>query len=106
MTGIKIVMVDIALSLAQNSPSCVINEAIYTGKVFAFIAVRLTAKKNSFQINTKVSSADYIIPDFERGKIILKKALNLEHPSISAASKISIGISLKNDVTIHIINGV
>jgi len=57
MIGIRIITVDIALSFAQNSPSYIINEAMYTGKVFAFIAIRLTAKKNSFQINVETPRA-------------------------------------------------
>src|SRR4029078_7507034 len=55
-------------STAQYWPSPVMNATRYTGMVFAFTAVRFTAKKNSFQAKITQISAVAAMPGETRGR--------------------------------------
>jgi len=73
------------------------------GSVWACLEeVRIKANKNSFQEKIIQKTAVAAIPFLVRGRIILKKASSLEHPSTMAASSNWTGISAKKLLVIHI----
>ena len=76
-----------------------------TGKVLAALPVRTIAIRNSFQEKIKQNIAVVDNPGQESGKTTLRNALNGLQPSTTAASSNSLGIPLKNDFIIQIVNG-
>lgn len=67
--------------------------------------MNVIANINSFHAPMNAKIADATIPCSERGNTILVKAPSLEHPSISAASSSSRGISSKKPFNIHTVSG-
>jgi len=78
---------------------------IATLSVFLCIPVKTEAKRNSFHINMKHSTVVATVAVKDIGNVTLRKTLKEEHPSIKAASSISIGISSIKPFNIHIANG-
>ncbi|GAH71003.1 unnamed protein product [marine sediment metagenome] len=67
--------------------------------------VKTSANKNWFHAVKKVNKAAAITPGKDTGKMILKKAPTLEHPSMSAASSNSIGMLAKKPLSMSAQNG-
>src|SRR4029450_5340876 len=86
---------------AQNWPSPVWKLTRYTGTVAAFVVVRLTARKNSFQAKMKQIRAVAANPGVITGTITERSGRRDDGPSTRAASRISTGISSRNDLSIH-----
>ena len=77
-----------------------------TGKVFkSSPLIRIDANINSVHEITKQKIAILAMPGAANGSIIENRILNLEAPSIYAASSISLGIILKKAFNIHTANG-
>ncbi len=66
-----------------------------TGTVFTSVCVRVSAKRNSVHEKMKHSTAVAATPPTAIGATILRKIVQREAPSISAASSISTGMSSK-----------
>ena len=69
--------------------------------VWAFTAVRFTAKKNSFHEKITQISAVAAIPGDTSGRITSRTDVHRPAPSMLAASSISLGTSRKNERIIH-----
>src|SRR3970282_864418 len=76
-----------------------------TGRVCALVAVRMSAKRNSFQEKMKTKIAVTTNPGAARGSAMRRNAENQEQPSTSALSSSSRGISLKNPRSSHVAKG-
>src|SRR6202046_955133 len=100
MTG-RVAIVAAAASWAKYRPSDEMNPTRNTGTVAAWVAVRFTAKKNSFQEKMQQISAVAARPGATTGKIPSVTVRRSGAPSISAASSSSPGTSRKNDRIIH-----
>ena len=72
-----------------------------TGAVPAWVAVRLSAKRNSFQLKMKQMSAVAAMPGTATGPMIRNRMVNSLAPSTWAASMISRGTSCRNERIIH-----
>lgn len=98
----------VAADIAPQSISNLeINEFIATGIVFEpSSSINMTAKNSSFQHWTKAKIKVAVIPGSITGMMTLKSALNLEHPSIMAASSNVAGIRSKNPFMIMVQNGI
>jgi hypothetical protein len=75
------------------------------GEVPAFVAVRLTARKNSFQAKMKQISAVAARPGETIGRMIFRMLVSSEAPSTSPASSTSRGTSSRNDRIIQTASG-
>src|SRR6266542_1239694 len=100
MTG-RTAMVEAAESRAQNRPSLVMKPTRNTGTVAALVAVRLTAKKNSFHAKMKQISAVAASPGAIIGRMTRRISVKSLAPSTRAASSTSLGNSIRNDLIIH-----
>src|ERR687897_1704352 len=94
-------IVDAADNRAQNKPSLVMKPTRNTGTVAAWVAVRVTAKKNSFQANMKQIRAVAARPGAIIGTITLRSSSDRLAPSSRAASSTSLGTSSRNERIIH-----
>ena len=56
-----------------------------TGRVLAWLEVRSAAKKYSFQVKTKDRMKDATIPGAAIGRMMVRKAPQMDRPSTSAA---------------------
>lgn len=63
-----------------NTPLGVTKAEMATGRVRECFPVSISAKRNSFQLKTKLKSPAESKPGKERGTVILRKALTREHP--------------------------
>src|SRR5918994_185366 len=88
-------------SRAQNRPSLVMKPTRNTGTVAAWVAVRLTAKKNSFQAKMKQINAVAASPGAIIGRMMARISVNSPAPSIRDASRTSRGNSSRNERIIH-----
>src|SRR6201992_4082278 len=88
-------------SWEKYSPSEEMKPTRNTGTVAAWVAVMLTAKKNSFQEKIEQISAVAASPGATMGKITSTTVRRSGAPSISAASSSSPGTSRKNERIIH-----
>src|SRR5215471_7740700 len=100
MTG-SVAIVAAAHSWAKYRPSEEMKPTRNTGTVAAWVAVRFTAKKNSFQEKMQQISAVAARPGATTGRITSVTVRRSGAPSISAASSSSPGTSRKNDRIIH-----
>src|ERR1700753_223376 len=94
-------MVAAAARWAEYNPSEELNPTRYTGTVAAWVAVSLTAKKNSFQEKMAQISAVAASPGATTGRITSMTVRRSGAPSISAASSSSPAPSRKTDRIIH-----
>lgn len=92
ITGNMNIVVAAAIA-GQSSPPSPIIVGIKGGSVCASLKVSKIANAYSFHEKIKQKMAVAAIPVAAWGKMILKKALNLEYPSTRAASSYSFGIS-------------
>src|ERR1700743_277131 len=97
----RVATVAAAASWEKYSPSEEMKPTRNTGTVAAWVAVRLTAKKNSFQEKMLQISPVSASPGARIGKITSTTGGRRGAPSISAASSSSPGTSRKNDRIIH-----
>src|SRR5580704_7228858 len=100
MTG-SVATVAAAASWAKYRPSDEMKPTRNTGTVAAWVAVRVTAKKNSFQAKMQQISAVAARPGATTGRITSSTVLRSGATSISDASRSSPGTSRKNDLIIH-----
>jgi multiple sugar transport system permease protein len=70
------------------------------------VPVNIKAKRNSFQERVKAKIEVAAKPGRLRGRVIRKKAVSREHPSITAASSSSLGMDRKKPRIIQITKGV
>ena len=94
-----------AHSRARNSPSDVTKPTRKIGAVPESVAVRLTAKKNSFQLKMKQISAVAARPGATIGSRMRRIVIIRPAPSIAAASTRAAGTSSRNERIIHTANG-
>src|SRR5215211_872718 len=94
ITG-RTAMVEAADRRAQNRPSLVMKPTRNTGTVAAWVAVRLTAKKNSFHAKMKQIKAVAASPGAIIGRMIRRISVNSLAPSTRAASSTSLGSSMR-----------
>src|SRR6201992_367373 len=90
-----------AASWAKYRPSDEMKPTRNTGTVAAWVAVMLTAKKNSFQETTPQITPVAASPGATIGRITSTTVRRSGAPSISAASSSSPGTSRKNERIIH-----
>src|SRR5689334_17593158 len=93
--------VEAAESLAQNNPSGLENDAVNTVRVAAFTVVKFKLQKASFQQRMIDRRAVARMPGAEIGRTIRRTSSNRVAPSIRPASRITDGISWKNENNIH-----
>src|SRR3982074_3980012 len=98
-------MVPAAASLAQNRPSEVTKPIMNIGTVAARVAVKLTAKKNSFQAKIMPMNTVAVRPGVTIGKMIWVISVHRLAPSTWAAWMMSRGISSKNERSIQMAIG-
>src|SRR6202035_5861154 len=98
-------IVPAAASLAQNRPSDVTKPIMNMGTVAALVAVRLTAKKNSFQAKIIPMNMVAVRPGATIGRMILVIWVKTSAPSTCAAWSTSGGTSSKNDRNIQMAIG-
>ena len=83
---------------ARNRPSLVMKPTRNTGDgARPCVAVRLTAKKNSFQAKMKQISAVAASPGATIGRMIRRISVSSPAPSTRAASRTSSGTSRRNE---------
>src|SRR5690348_504189 len=78
----------------QSIPCELVWLATMTGSVLAWLAVRIAAKKYSFQVRTSDKINAATIPGRAMGKTMRRKTPQAERPSTSAASSSSMGMEL------------
>src|SRR5437868_14894908 len=98
-------IVPAAASLAQNRPAEVTKPIMNIGTVAALVAVRLTAKKNSFQAKIAPMNTVAVSPGATMGRMIWVISVHTSAPSTRAAWTTSGGISSKNERSIQIAIG-
>src|SRR3954463_1933390 len=92
-------------NLAQNRPSGLEYEAIKVASVPALEEPRFSDQKASFQLRTRHSRpVDDKVP-IARGRITCRNSPNRVAPSMRAASRMSGGMSLKPEYSIHTMIG-
>jgi hypothetical protein len=96
-----VIKVEAAAICPHITPLAEIRLLARIGNVKAFLEVITSAMINSFQLNIKTSIAVEAIAGAVSGKMILNNTPNLLHPSMSALSSISAGISKKNERSIQ-----
>ena len=84
-----------AESLAQNRPSGLEYWAMRAASVPALAAVSVRLQKASFQLSTRHSSPVEAITPMDRGSSTMRASCQSVAPSMRAASRISLGMSLK-----------
>ena len=98
-------MIPPAVSSPQSTPNCPIKLFNATGTVLDELFVNITANVYSFHDVINIYTPVATSPERNKGKIILKKACLLLHPSINAASSSVIGKSFKKPFNNHTENG-
>ena len=94
-----------AESLAQNRPSGLEYEAISAASVPAFAELRLSDQKASFHASTRHSRPVAAMPPIASGSSTLRNSCHSVAPSMRAASRISGGMSLNCEYSIHTMIG-
>src|SRR5207245_4616401 len=97
--------VDAADIFAKNRPSLVWKLEMKTGSVPELALVRLTARRNSFQLKISERSAVAARPGAVSGRAIRVMIRRKTAPSKSEASRISLGMSAENGRIIQIKRG-
>src|ERR1700759_2519390 len=92
-------------SLDQNRPSGLEYDAISAASVPALAAVRLSDQNASFHASTRHSRPVDAMPPMASGRMTWRNSVSSEAPSMRAASRISGGMSLKCEYSIHTISG-
>src|SRR6218665_1499883 len=92
-------------SLAQNSPSGLEYEAIRVPSVPALAALRFSLQKASFQASTRHNRPVDASPPMPSGSSTRRTSCHSVAPSMRAASRISCGMSLKCEYSIHTMIG-
>src|ERR1700750_3468106 len=92
-------------SFDQNRPSGLEDDAISAASVPAFAAVRLSDQNASFHASTRHSRPVDAMPPIASGRITWRNSEASVAPSMRAASRISGGMSLKCEYSIHTISG-
>src|SRR3954451_13623084 len=92
-------------SRARNAPSEETNPTKKIGEVPAFVAVRLTAKKNSFHEKMKQINAVAAMPGETIGSRTLRTTAPKPAPSSAAASSSATGTSSRNERIIQTARG-
>ncbi len=100
MTG-SMAIVPAAASFAQKRPSEVTNPIMYIGAVAPRAAIRLTARKNSFQAKMAMMNMVATRPGMTIGTEIRNISCQVVAPSTRLASMTSRGISSKKDRINH-----
>jgi len=91
-----------ASCIVQLVEYCPLNRVRLTGSViFSGSVININANINSFHALTKLNMEMVAIEDFESGKIILQNTPDILHPSIIAASSISLGNDAINPLRIN-----
>src|SRR4029079_1604753 len=90
-----------AQSLPRNRPWLEMKPTRKIGAVEARTAVRLTANMNSFQLKMKQIRLVAASPGAATGATTLHRVRSRPAPSTSAASRISLGTSARNERIIH-----
>src|SRR5882672_2192463 len=96
---------DAADNLAQNSPSELEYDAIKVASVPARAELRLSDQNASFHENTRHNNPVEASPPMPSGRITCRNSLHTLAPSMRAASRISCGMSLKYEYSIHTMIG-
>src|SRR5271156_278528 len=89
----------------HSHPSYCMKLTIATGAVIALVRVRIRAKKKSFHERMKQRIVVAAKPGTESGKVIFRKACQMPHPSVHAASSRDCGTPSKKAVIVQMTSG-